>query len=365
MASGAGYVEDLSPNEYEDMLKEALNLKMIPYDLRVWDRYLFSQCGTDITAAKRLLKIYWSLIENFGTSVWEIGQWCQSGRVQEKVRERMPIFPFPTFQFPHTQEPDLSKLWDVQAKGCLVSPPDYQKDVDTTRQYFYYIFGMIVWRVYPKSAWVCDEKHAKLDVWYELGYATGYDSNCHTTLHRAYDAILSREPGIGTMRFNQLSSLNHLKAMVAQAIIKGGRSQLVFRNNFQSFFEKQSSNSEESVWRLRHALALSDSAWEHMTNNDGYDLFMEAAWDYCLTTPYEDQDHGIVLKNLREVYKWIIVNGKDPLAMHEAREKGELTKYVIDNCGIPILKKTEDLIKLLDSRTKTMKLVQPGNTQPV
>lgn len=67
----------------------------------------------------------------------------------------------PTFEM---EESDVPRLWDIQAKSCPVSPPGYQKDVDTTRQQFYYTFGMTVWQIYPKAAWVLSEDHDKLDV---------------------------------------------------------------------------------------------------------------------------------------------------------------------------------------------------------
>jgi hypothetical protein len=81
--------KDLSLGEYVLRLGEAYELRMRPYDFRVWDRYLFSRCSEKVPVLGLFQLFEWPMIYLPGTSeecFEKVGQWCIQGTFIDGVK---------------------------------------------------------------------------------------------------------------------------------------------------------------------------------------------------------------------------------------------------------------------------------------
>lgn len=77
MVSTNTTLEALSDQQYRDMFLEAQQLKMIPYDFRLWNRYLYWR-GRNANDALLLRNIYAWLWKQ-DVSADTVGKWCVEG----------------------------------------------------------------------------------------------------------------------------------------------------------------------------------------------------------------------------------------------------------------------------------------------
>ncbi|EED21000.1 hypothetical protein TSTA_082330 [Talaromyces stipitatus ATCC 10500] len=322
MASNANPTQDLPPVEYARMFKEAMDLKMIPYDTR---------CGANAASVKQLMRLHQELLSDlFKLTAEEIGQWCLEDRFASEVRTRMPSKEIPLACV--SEKPDHD-LWYYQAECCF-GEDEFHQGTGQTRRYLYFVFGMNVWRIQPKPEWALRPGHRMVDAWYELGYATCCTDYYVRCLRIAYYPVCSESRGIGSGSFVGIRDLAHIKEKMLEGLQWPQRpprqhTQVIFYDNLTNFIKNQATGSEESVWRLQHAISLNPRRdWREIARNS---LFKQAAWDYRLTTLLDTGlEDSRVNADLQEAYRVAIQYKYDPMILHMACIQGRLEAYVTE-----------------------------------
>lgn len=73
MSGNVPNVPSLKEEEQALLFEEAIQLKMAPYDFRVWNRYLFDKCDADKITC--LVNLLWYLLNIQKVKAREIGAW--------------------------------------------------------------------------------------------------------------------------------------------------------------------------------------------------------------------------------------------------------------------------------------------------
>uniref|UniRef100_A0A093UMM9 Zinc finger protein n=1 Tax=Talaromyces marneffei PM1 TaxID=1077442 RepID=A0A093UMM9_TALMA len=113
------------PAEYGNIIKEAVRLRMIPYDWNVWNAYLFPGLRDHLSVGK-LLDIYDQLLLDHEVDALEIARWCRDGSFREEAKLRLerkhhPFLntrPFSKLDNEFHKDQATYNVWKHQAEEC-------------------------------------------------------------------------------------------------------------------------------------------------------------------------------------------------------------------------------------------------------
>jgi hypothetical protein len=373
--AGNDIVPSLNDEDYATLFEEAIQAKMVPYDVRVWSRYLFDKCNA--VQIDYLVNLFWNLLNIEKVDAQEIGTWCLQGVFYDEAVKRTalsPLWSFLTYQhatfnaspnnYPYITictDSALQKRWFEQSNYCFASTECQVKGL-ASKRYCYFVMGMMVWEIKPEKKWASDPDHGNFDAYFALGYdkvASNKRLRAQDLL-KAYSAAFPQHRGVSHISFEMFNDGTTARTRILEQIDRDPSlrvSQSLLRS-ITSFFENIPQQKEDSVWSLKHVLQ-SEITWEKMLK---LSLFKDAAQDYGYTTlrQYENTEIDIdeVVNNLRDAY--VVALNHDPLRLHRACKNFGLQEYVPLVCranGLVLHPKTVEVLQNADGNN-----IQPLST---
>lgn len=357
MASPQSSPKELSPEDYVRIFKEGYDLGMPPHDFRVWDRYLFSKCSTDVQLSG-LLRVFRTPIMKLGgtpeQNIRTVGQWCKEGTFAEKVKIAIPSTTLDLVDQNFLEENKaifetrpllLSEVqtlhqtaWFDQAKDCITSTSPIPTNPETIktpqwreqeRKEAYFAFGMIIWKIMPEPYWVMED--ARLDVWYNLGFAIAHQPEQKKKLFERYQKQFSEIWGVSKTTFESFfvclsngTMFNRLKRNWDTNTMR-----TEFLNNLENFLIHKivHQQNEKSVWRLHQWTYLCDEDDLKMKETKFWGVFEKARVDYALTQ--NDAD----LMYRKTFWAEVLQSLDNPLDLHLAIKDPGLHEYLKNWCA--------------------------------
>ncbi|GAM38918.1 hypothetical protein TCE0_034f10040 [Talaromyces pinophilus] len=274
----------LSAEQYHNMFLEAQHLKMIPYDFRVWDRYLYSKCLRPYQAVLLRDVHVWLLKMEITPST--IGQWCVSGKFEKNAHEFIKNSnnkygdSSKILEFLEKNAEVLGKSlsrdsagdqrsvnnWLAQGRACVRSGKPSERDQDPNvkaqlnaewikKRNAYFAFGVIVWGAVPDPIWVLDD--INLDTYYDLGYPIANTSYLQNELWFRYMTVYKdTTKGVAQHSFKDFYT-SWKSGTLPDLFLLWGKAEPEFIRNLGTFFKQKANGQEpESIWRLSHLLYM-------------------------------------------------------------------------------------------------------------
>lgn len=322
---------DIHQSQYANMFDEAIKLRMIPYDRRVWDRYYFSKCNSH-EEIEELLGIHCKLRNELHKDAKTISLWCQSRKFGDEVIKRIPGADDIALVRTHRQGSWMTRVrretpsdysfvqaqWFEQAKNCHSCPNCDGALRDTllkTKRLPYLAFGMIVWRMKPHL-----EAFGYLNIRQYLGYDYVEDED---DLFNAYMASFSANIGVASISFeaylNRKESTRDLIRNLPSTYHDISAEENLQCKDLTTFLK-----NDDRIWCLKEALE-SGLNWKDVQNNALFkDVTQRYGYDQLHLLPDGDVDE--VARKLEEAYKRVF--DESPVELHRLCEKGLLRAYV-------------------------------------
>lgn len=332
-----GPLRGLKPEEYGEIIEEAVHLRMIPYDLRVWHGYRFSSLRNH-DAITILFEIYKELLVKQKLDAELIAQWCENGTFSIEARRKLYEREHKNFIDDHKGafkkrkkevlfDQKAGDAWSEQAKHCLLCSKCQESVQDPTlleKRYPYLVFGMILRKTLGQDIYQY--------VWHHLGLATDEYSR-GMGLFRQYSEVVNRYIA-GTAASKEYEDHDAFTRKVFEKLSEVGLSagdRSLYRD-LARFLKNTPNKTGGSVWRLEHLL-FSGLDWESAQNRP---LFKKVTQNYgydqlpLVTGPKEYIDEAG--QNLREAY--IAAFENDPFELQRACGEGKLHMYVSQVWGM-------------------------------
>lgn len=351
MASTNTTLKALSDQQYRDMFLEAQRLKMIPYDFRVWNRYLYSkfQNANDALILRNIYVLLWKL----RISVDTVGKWCAEGNfatnahASVKRSENTHGDSTHLLKFLEDNHDALSEredhgsaynqikpnAWLDQAKLCVKHGEPKEKDNDPSvkmkkeadwvkKRNSYFSFGVVVWGYVRDPSWVLE--NINLDTWYDLGFCVAHTNYMQDNFKNLYWNPYRKDLGIASCSFEVFFDdqiKGRLPPVFEDEITQKARP--VLTRNLRNFFEKKAKGQEqESVWRLHHLVTIDSRKYGPQLVDAGSSVkgIFEKAWtDYELVGETNEPEYK--KEQRRGLYIEMVQKCEDPLDLHAAMEQ--------------------------------------------
>ncbi|KAF5015502.1 hypothetical protein F66182_13151, partial [Fusarium sp. NRRL 66182] len=272
MANANTKPSDLSPEQYPEIFLEAQYLRMIPYDYRVWDRYLYSKCPEPDDAVLLLGVHVWLMKLKFTAGI--IGEWCENGEFVENARKyiresnyvygnRSKIEGFleqrgAVLTTPLSSDTTLgtqsTDQWLAQGRACVKSGRPSEKhsnprvmaqmdDDWIKKRNAYFTFGVIVWGALPSPLWVLE--NINLDTYFDMGFPVAHNSYLNDELTLRY---INAFRGSIIKGVSQYPFENFYKFWSSETLHprfeQWKETEPVFTENFRTFWKRKASGQK-------------------------------------------------------------------------------------------------------------------------
>jgi hypothetical protein len=300
---------ELDPEEYTRRFEEAFELRMPPYDFRVWNRYLFSRCS-DSEEVLGLMNLFKWLMKagDYSTNANAIGQFCMNGRAfitavkniiemtqgtywdQEEVARDLAFIEKKGELFEAGPIPGLSEVnqeqkekWLIQAKSCIVSKnPDTHPPIEIisrewyAKQEAYFSFGVLAWNIQLEAKWGLQDP--RLDVWYNLGFGIATQEKPAAELLSQYRKRFSSE----SVKFEYFLYYWYRHELAEQLQKDLESEHFIFWGHLTKFYQSGFTKQQESVFRLYQAVSLKDGDYLPLLKERNRGVFEQAIKSYQL-----------------------------------------------------------------------------------
>lgn len=348
MANANTKPSDLSPEQYSTIFREAQHFKMIPYEYRVWDRYLYSKCPwPDDAVILRDVHVWLMRLKHTPIT---IGEWCVKGKFVENAHNYIKnsnnkygdsgnILRFleqheAVLATPLSSNTTLgnqsTELWLAQGRACVKAgkPNENQSDPDVNAKWIkkrnaYFVFGVIVWGALPDPVWVLED--INLDTYFDMGFPVAHNIYLNDQLSYKYmDAFRG-----GFIKGATQQSFEHFYTFWCSGALhprfeQWEETESVFIENLRTFWRQKANGQEpESIWRLSHLLSMgSENYSQEKIDKDVIikRLFGTAWTDYRL---HQIGDSNKDIKERRTQYWQCLRFCENPMELHRRMQAGD------------------------------------------
>ena len=376
MSKAKGLVEELTLKEYASIHNQAVELETVPNDIRVWDRYLYSKCDTP-DEAWSLVQVY-ALLKKKGVDSETALEWCDHRNFvqnssatlsglpdavtpllwlnRRKFERSLSVFYRPTERLREHRikrydnsapvNTAIQEKWSNQAMECARRRKTDLDRLDLQKAHF--ALGMIVFQQRPRAEYLWSDR--SLDIWYDMGFAVVFHPDGPGYLQNMYECLFRQDLGIPSQSFEKFYGCWTIGtfAQDCEQLAETDRTYRKFKlwttmrefQNLKRFLKARPNKREESVWRLRHILAVPERKEEFL--GPGKECLH--AWkDYGLCPG--DSEYQRARENVytidaftekrKKLYRDVLNARKDPKALHRAMTDGSIRVYVRETLQPP------------------------------